>query len=147
MSNWLYEGKEFAPNLDEILEKGWVGFVYLLTNLETGKKYIGKKLLTTTIKRAPLKGQKRKRKTIKESDWQTYCSSSEKVKELVEEKGLDLFKREILCICKSKGDLSYMELYHQIISNSLLDDDYYNGIVQARINAKHLKNVKELLKM
>ena len=39
MMTWTYQGKEFTS--EDIND--YQGFVYLITNLENGKKYIGKK--------------------------------------------------------------------------------------------------------
>jgi hypothetical protein len=116
-----------------------IGFVYCLTNKMTGKKYVGKKFFFKTITRPPLKGQKKKRKTVVESDWKKYTGSSVSVNEQVATLGLEWFDREILDICFSKGMLSYIELKKQVDLNVLLDDDYLNGIIQVRINRTHLK--------
>jgi hypothetical protein len=118
--SWLYNGKGFTS---EDIPENTIGFVYLLTNFETKIKYVGKKLFFRTIKRPPLKGQKRKRKEIVESDWATYCGSSDTVKQLVEEKGIGLFKREILYLCENKGELSYREAKYQFDHDVLLRDD------------------------
>jgi hypothetical protein len=137
--NWLYNGELFES---KDIPEGCIGFVYCVTNKETGLKYIGKKLFYRTIKRPPLKGKTRKRKEVVESDWKTYCGSSEEVKSLVEEKGLDSFKREILHFCFSKGELTYMEMKEQITRDVLLKpDEYYNAYVGGRINRMHLSRL------
>ena len=131
---WLYQGKEFTS--DDIGD--YIGFVYLLTNVETQKKYIGKKILKSTRKLPPLKGKKRRRTKIVESDWETYYGSSVETMALVEEKGGDVFKREILHLCLTKGVMSYLELKEQMDRDVLLRDDYYNGICQAKIHKTHV---------
>ena len=73
MSSWTYEGQPFTS--DMISDN--VGFVYQITNLQNGKKYIGKKWFWSTKKLPPLKGKKRKRTVKKESDWMKYFGSSE----------------------------------------------------------------------
>ena len=133
---WLYNGVVYTP---EDVPEDAIGFVYRITNLQTGKKYLGKKNFYRVIVRPPLKGQKRKRREKVQSDWQSYVSSSEQVKAQIAELGLDNFKREILEIAYSKGMLSYLEAKMQFDLNVLFDDDYLNGIIQCRINAKHLK--------
>lgn len=133
---WTYRGQPFTEAPED-----YIGFVYVVTNRETSMRYLGKKLFWSVRKLKPLKGQKRKRTVRVESDWKTYCGSSETVKALVEEKGLELFDREILHLCKSKGELSYMELREQLDRDVLLRPDYYNGIVNARINRLHVKNM------
>lgn len=134
---WYFQGKEFKT--EDIGD--YVGFVYEITNVENGRKYIGKKNFWSRKTLPPLKGQKRKRKVVKESDWQDYFGSSEEVKELVEQRGREIFDREILHLCKNKGSLSYMETKEILSRDALLRDDYYNGIVQCRINKNHLKHL------
>jgi len=137
---WYYKDKEFTS--EDIGD--YVGFVYIITDTENGKKYIGKKTLMSRRKLPPLKGQKRRRTKIVESDWQKYYGSNEEIKMLVENSGGNRFHREILHLCKSKGEMSYLELYEQVKNNVLFDDDYYNGIIQCKIHRNHVKNLKEM---
>ena len=135
---WSYEGEEFTTDMigDNI------GFVYIVTDTVSGMKYIGKKGFFSKVTKPPLKGKKRKRRSIKESDWKTYCGSSESVKTLVEENGLDHFEREILHLCKSKGEMSYTDMREQIVRDVLLKpDEYLNGFVGGKIHRNHLKNM------
>lgn len=134
---WYYQGKEFTS--DDIGDH--IGFVYILTNKLNGMKYVGKKLLKSTRKLPPLKGKKRRRTKVTESDWQTYYGSSEETMALVEEHGGEIFKREILHLCHTKGELSYMELKEQMDREVLLRPDYYNGIVQVKIHRSHVKKL------
>ena len=136
---WYYDGVEFTSEMIE----DYIGYVYCITDLTNNKKYIGKKLFRSTRRLAPLKGKTRKRTVIKESDWQDYFGSSEEVKLLVSELGSDNFKREILHLCNTKGELSYMELKEQMLREVLLNDDYYNGIIQVKIHRSHVKNLKK----
>ena len=62
----------------------YVGFVYQITDKTNDKKYIGKKGLISKRRLPPLKGKKRRRIKIIETDWQDYYGSSETVKMLVE---------------------------------------------------------------
>jgi hypothetical protein len=135
---WYYKGKEFTS--EDIGE--YIGFVYVITDLSNGMKYIGKKILMSVRRLPPLKGQKRKRRKVVESDWKKYYGSSEEVKMLLEEKGPDNFKREIIHLCTMKGEMSYMECYHQMINHVLLrPDEFYNKFVGCKIHAKHLKGI------
>lgn len=136
---WIYDGNEFTSEMIG----DYVGFVYIITIKHTGKKYLGKKLFESTRRLAPLKGKTRKRKVVKESDWKTYYGSSEDVKLLVEEMGPDNFEREIIHLCEKRGEMSYLELYEQIVRGVLLSDDWYNGIVQAKIHKNHVKGLRE----
>lgn len=85
------------------------GFVYMVTDQQTNDRYIGKKVLYFNRTLPPLKGQKRKRKKIVESDWKNYYGSHLKIKNLIKEGKEDRFKREILKICFSKKELTYYE--------------------------------------
>jgi hypothetical protein len=135
---WLYNGEEFTS---EMIDK-YIGFVYIITDISNSKKYVGKKLFQSKRRLAPLKGKTRKRTKIVESDWMNYYGSSEEVKLLVEEKGAQNFKREILHLCNSKGEMSYLELKEQMDREVLLNDDYYNGIIQVKIHRSHVKSLK-----
>ncbi len=136
---WYLDNKEFSPTHDEI--SSWVGFVYEIEDNTNGKKYIGKKLFWSTRRLPPLKGKKRKRVVVKESDWQKYYGSNEQVKTLVEDHGGERFTRTILRLCKAKGELSYFEAKEQFDRNVLLDPMYYNEFIGLKVHAKHLKGV------
>lgn len=130
MSTWLYNNKE----VDELPE-GIEGFVYLITNLDNNRKYVGKKLARFKTTKPPLKGKRNKRRGYKESDWRTYWGSSEHLIADVERLGEDMFKREILHYCPSRGALSYMEAKEQFDRRVLETDEYYNGIINVRIGS------------
>lgn len=133
-------GKEVI--YDDIKE--YVGFVYLITEKKTNMKYIGKKLIHRTIKRPPLKGKKRKRTEIVQSNWQDYFGSSDAVNLLVEKNGIESFRREILRLCDTKGEMSYFETKFQFDREVLFRDDYFNGIVHCRVNYVHVAHLKSL---
>jgi len=138
MGDWIYDGEVFTSEMIG----DYIGFVYVLTNIETGRKYIGQKRFIRKVTRAPLKGQKRKRRSIVESDWKTYCGSSDVVKTIVEASGIDAFHREIIHLCKAKGELNYMEAKEQFDQEVLLKpDEFYNGIIQCRINRLHVQGM------
>ena len=133
---WSYNGEEFTSKMIE----DNMGFVYIVTDKKTKMKYIGKKGFFSKVTKPPLKGKKRKRRSFKESDWKKYCGSSEAVKLLVEENGLDHFDREILYLCKTKGELNYMELREQILREVLLKpNEYHNAFVGGKIHRAHIK--------
>lgn len=139
MTKWvLYSDTEFKDFIEENIEDN-VGFVYRITNLEKNKKYIGKKLFS----KAGYKQVKGKKKKIrKPSDWKNYWGSNEELKADIKKYGKNNFKREVLSLCKSKGDLSYDEAYYQFLYGVLKDDGYYNSWIQCKIHKKHLKKPK-----
>ena len=80
-------------------------------------------------------------RTRAESDWKSYFGSSEKVNSLVESKGEKEFKRVILRLCKTKGEMSYFEAKLQFEKDVLLNDKYYNEFIGCKIHAKHLGGI------
>ena len=126
--NWTYKGKEITEILDE-----YEGFVYLITNLTNNQKYIGKKLAKFKTTKPPLKGKKNKRRGYKESDWRTYWGSSDRLNADVALLGEDKFTREILYLCKGRGEMSYIEAREQFDRRVLETDEYYNGIINVRV--------------
>ena len=133
---WTYEGKTIDTIPDE-----YEGFVYLITNLTTGQKYVGKKLAKFKTTKPPLKGKKNKRRGHKESDWKDYWGSSDRLNADVTALGPENFTREILYLCKTKGECAYLEAKEQFDRDVLLSDEYYNGIINCRIGAQSVKNM------
>ena len=132
---WLYNGKEFTS---EMIGE-YVGFVYEVYDTQTKMYYIGKKKFWSKLTRPPLKGQKRKRRSLKESDWKTYYGSSEKVKELIENTGEWRFERRIIRLCKTPGEMSYYETKEQIDREVLFKpDEYYNAFIGRKIHRSHV---------
>jgi hypothetical protein len=128
---WLYP-QEF--NVED-----YFGFVYIITNLETNKKYIGKKFFHHTKKLPPLKGMKRKRTVIKESDWEIYYGSSNILKEELKQHGKDKFKREIIKLCTNKKELTYWETKLQFVYGVLeKPDEYYNNNILGKFFTRDL---------
>ena len=130
---WTYNGKEYDQTPDD-----YQGFVYLITELDTGKKYIGKKNFWRP-KVLP-KNSKRSRnvRTRAPSDWRTYFGSSTDLQTLKEEKGPDNYKREIIRLCRTKGEMSYYEAKAQFDNDVLLSDEWYNEFIGCKIHSKHL---------
>jgi hypothetical protein len=137
--SWLYNNQ-----LVETLPEDCVGFVYIITNITTDRKYIGKKLAKfskTTQKTVKLKNGTKKKKKIRtkvDSDWQDYYGSSPELTKDVESQGKDNFRREILYYCKSKSECSYIEAREQFSRQVLESTDYYNGHIQVRVHGSHI---------
>ena len=136
---WLYQGEPFTT--DDI--GNFFGFVYRITNLQSGKQYIGRKYFWQ--KRKP-KGAKRR--VTSESDWKKYYGSSEELKQDIKDLGRDTFKREILSLHTTLGQVNYEETKQLFINNVLtesLDDGkpmYYNSNILGRYMKKDYGNFK-----
>ena len=109
------------------------GFIYIITNNVTGKRYIGKKQMKSVKKLKPLKGRKNKRHFDIETDWKTYTSSSNDLNADIEKYGKDKFSFQIVHLCDSKFELAYYEAKKQFALDVLLKEGYYNGIINCRI--------------
>lgn len=142
---WLYRGEKFNPAEPFTYErfgKEWYGFVYLITNRATGQKYIGKKFFWNKKTLPITKTRKRRKRLLVESDWRDYYGSNKHLQEDVIQQGTDMFHREILHLCKTKGECAYMEAKEQFDREVLLTDDYYNGIIQIKLGGNAIKNLK-----
>lgn len=113
-----------------------IGFVYMITNTITGKKYIGKKLLQNRKKRKPLKGRVNARRYMIESDWKSYMGSSPLLHSDIEKYGKDKFKFEILSFQPSKLLLAYHETKSIIDRNAIFSNEYWNEVCNLRIRNK-----------
>ena len=118
------------------------GFIYIITNNVNGRRYIGKKQCVSRVKRKPLKGKTRNRIDHKESDWKTYTGSSKELNEDIAKYGKENFTFEILEWCGSKWELGYKEIKKQLEYDVLLNEQFYNGILNVRIG----KPPKDFLK-
>ena len=126
----------FSNNIvdSEILEN-YLGFVYVITNLIDNKKYIGKKLLKRT-KTRQVKGKKKR--SLVESDWTDYYGSNKELLEDVANIGFFNFKREIIRLCKTKGECNYYEAKHQFDNNVLTNTEYYNMWIMVKVHKSHI---------
>ena len=130
--DWVYQGKTFTE--DDIGDN--IGFVYLITNNISGKKYIGKKLFTF----AKTKQIKKKRKKIRvSSDWISYYGSNKVLQEDVEKLGDGLFSREILYLCKSKGSANYLEAREILKNDAIISDFWYNEWLSVKVSKSQIK--------
>lgn len=129
---WLYKNKIFdSEDIDN-----YYGYVYIITNMTNNMKYIGKKFFWST----KYKTIKKKRKRLKvESNWKEYYGSSDILNEIVKEIGEHNFKREILRLCKTKGECSYFEAKEQFQSDAVISEEYYNKWISVKVRQSHLK--------
>lgn len=132
---WLYEGKPIESIED--MPEGTFGFIYEVTHIPTGKKYIGKKQLMMNRTLPPLKGQKRKRKVVKEGDWKTYYGSQSEIKQLVKEGSSLDFSKKIITFVPSKKLLTYYEL-KILFAKGVIEpeSDYLNDNISGRFFRK-----------
>ncbi|MGF1787110.1 hypothetical protein L4D00_15045 [Photobacterium swingsii] len=113
---WYYKGEPFdkRPN-------GYVGFVYVIKDVDSGCWYLGKKNFSSKVKGM-----------WQESDWKTYQSSSEVVKEWTN------VKKVILYLAFHDSELSYKEIELQIKTNALLRKDCANWCIGSNIKIGRL---------
>lgn len=131
MNNWYYNNEVFT-------EPGeYYGFVYIITNLLSGRRYIGKKFFWSTKRKQVNKVRKRFKV---ESDWKEYWSSSDELKQEVAILGKANFKREIIHLCKNKGTTNYLEAKEQFVKEVLeYPDQWYNSWIQVKVHKSHVK--------
>jgi hypothetical protein len=142
--SWHYQN-----TLVEELPEDCIGFVYIITNTLTGRRYIGKKLAKfskTTYKTVKLKNGTKKKKKIRskiDSDWRDYYGSSPNLQVDIDSLGKENFSREIIYYCKSKAECSYIEAREQFSNKVLESDDWYNGHIQVRVHGSHIKKLPQ----
>ena len=130
---WHYKGAAFTS--DDIND--FFGFVYCITNNQSGKQYIGRKYFYQ--KRKPRGG---KRRVTSESDWKRYYGSSAELSADRKLLGNSAFKREILSLHTRLGDVNFEETKQLFLNNVLteaLDDGtpaYYNSNILGRYMRK-----------
>jgi hypothetical protein len=132
---WLYQDRKIQ-SLEDFPENTY-GFIYEVTYLPTGRKYIGKKVLYFNRTLAPLKGEKKKRKVVKESDWMEYYGSHPEIKKILKEEGKQNFTREILMFVNTKKLLTYYEAKF-LFSKGVIEPGsiYINDNIEARYYRK-----------
>lgn len=131
---WLYKNK-IIKSIDDMPENTY-GFIYEVIHNPTGRKYLGKKVLQFNRTLPPLKGMKRKRKVVKESDWLTYYGSHAEIKGLIKEGKQEEFSREILQYVPTKKLLTYFECKYLFIKEVLEHNEYINDNILAKFYRK-----------
>jgi hypothetical protein len=134
--NWQYNNIDFTET--DIGDN--YGFVYIITNLITNKKYVGKKFFYS-LRTKVVKGKKKRIKIS--SDWQTYYGSNTELQNDVKLHSEASFKREIIHLCKTKGECGYLEAKEQFEREVLESSDYYNSWIMVRVRKSHIKAFNE----
>jgi len=135
---WLYNN-EVIKGIEQ-MPKNTFGFIYEATYTPTNEKYLGKKVLFFNRTLPPLKGTKRKRKVVKESDWLNYYGSHTKIKQLLSEGKQENFSRKILEFAFNKKHLTYLETKYQFSNNVLENTEYINDNILGKFFRKDLVN-------
>ena len=145
MSHWIYKGEPFDPLYEDIDD---AGFVYIIHNTLYRRKYVGKKRFHQKRRLKPLKGKKRGRIKITESDWREYTGSSEFLNADIERLGKQHFVFEIVSFHPNYTEVNYHELRLKMILNVLEERDaagdriYYNRNIVRKFypSALHLQH-------
>ena len=129
----MYQGEIFTS--EDV--GAYVGFVYLITHLPTGKKYLGRKYL-----KQHRKPKGAKRRVTQESNWKKYYGSCDELKALVKEEGEQNFKREILSLHMTEGKVNFEEtrllFLHNVLTEKLENGEsaYFNSQILSRYYKK-----------
>ena len=102
LGHWEYDGEVFDVN-------DFFGFIYIITNKLSGKKYLGRKFFHVH----------QKRKRVRESPWRTYMGSCKPLSADIKELGKANFTFEIFRLYTTRGGLSYFETYHLAVNDVL----------------------------
>lgn len=113
---WKYRGKNVVER-----PKNKIGFVYVIENKKTGRKYIGKKVVQDNRGR-PV-------------SFQHYWGSCRELKDDIVKLGREEFTRTVLEWCETKSILAFAELIQQIKQDALASDDYYNNLIHIRLKS------------
>lgn len=133
--SWTYNNE---PVTDEVIGDAY-GFVYVITNELSGRRYVGRKYFT----KAGYKTVKGKRKKLRvSSGWEDYYGSNKTLLEDVKNLGAENFSRAIIKLCKNRSECSYWETHFIFQFEALLSERWYNEWVTCKISAKHLASLK-----
>ena len=129
---WVYKDTTFTS--DNI--GNFFGFVYRITNLQSGKAYIGRKYFWQFRK-----PRGKSRKVRSESDWKRYYGSSEELNADRKLIGNNCFRREIISLHETKGWVNYEETRQLFLNNVLSEDEnFYNSNILGRYMKKDYYN-------
>ena len=133
---WIYKDTTFTSN--DIGD--FFGFVYRITNLQSGKQYIGRKYFYQFRK-----PRGKSRKVRSESDWKKYYGSSDELNSDRKSLGNECFKREIISLHTTKGWVNYEETRQLFLNNVLSENEnYYNSNILGRYMRKDYYNEQRI---
>lgn len=141
MINWEYEGR-VIDNIT-LFPEGAIGFIYLIENLDNGKKYFGRKTCRALNKKKKLTKKEKSlpensRKTFKYIEheykgWQEYNGSCLPLLDDIK-KGAS-YRKTIVKFCYTKKQMTAWELKY-ILCDCFLDDNCYNQNIMGKIFRK-----------
>jgi hypothetical protein len=143
---WKYK-EQIIENIEDFGEETPFGFIYIVTHVPTGKKYLGKKSLFHTLNKKLGKKElaqqpvtrgraKTTKQIIKESDWKTYYGSEDFIKTLIKENKQSEFTREIIQLVYNKKLLTYFECKYQFTYGVLENPEWINSNVLGKFFTK-----------
>jgi hypothetical protein len=143
---WKYK-EQIIENIEDFDEETPFGFIYIVTHVPTGKKYLGKKSLFHTLNKKLGKKElaqqpvtrgraKTTKQIIKESDWKTYYGSEDFIKTLIKENKQNEFTREIIQLVYNKKLLTYFECKYQFTYGVLENPEWINSNVLGKFFTK-----------
>ena len=119
---WIFKGSPFvSEDINDLY-----GFVYRITNLKSGKTYIGRKYFWQKRKPRNSSNSGKRRRVTSESNWKSYYGSSDELKADVKQYGRESFSREILSVHKTPGRVNYEET-RQLFLNNVLTESLTDG--------------------
>jgi hypothetical protein len=139
--HWIYNGQTIQSLED--LPSNCVGIIYKIKNLTNNMFYIGRKILRNKKTLPPLKGKKRKRKLIVESNWKSYTGSCVELNIDIA-KGHEI-EKEIIHLCFTRKQMSFYELKYQIVENVLERDDCYNSNIMGKFFRRDIQSNHDTL--
>jgi len=142
---WKYKQKQIN-SIEDMGDITPFGFIYEVTHIASGRKYIGRKQLISVTTKAlgkkelALQTDKRlsKKKTVKkETDWKTYYGSHPEIKQLIKQGKQLEFTREIVMFVPTKKQLTYYEDKYLYMKGVIEPgSNYFNDNISGRFFKK-----------